>query len=117
MSPTDRGSWFSSWLIVVSWLVAAVLLGVVVGTPALRLEAPTLAWIVTVGIVAFALTRLTHLAVLRRVGSPGLPSRAEPCEPRRGLRKDVGRRGHVLVRHASSLYKGRSHSGERPRFD
>jgi len=115
MSPTDRGPWISSWLIVVSWLVAAVLLGVVVGTPALRLEAPTPAWIVTVGIVAFA---LTHLAVLRRGSSSRLPSRPEPREPRRGLAKGVGgRKAHALVRHAPSLYKGRSHSGERPRFD
>ena len=71
MSPTDKGSWISSWLIVASWLVAAVLLGVVVGTPALRLEAPTLTWIVTLAIVAFA---LTHLALFRRRSRPLPPT-------------------------------------------
>jgi hypothetical protein len=115
MSLTDRGSWFSSWLNVVSWLVAVVLLGVFVRIPTLRLEAPTLAWGVSLAVVMFA---LTHLAVLRRGSSSYLSSRPEPHETRRGPRKEVGhRQGHVLVRHPPSLYKGRSHSGERPRFD
>jgi hypothetical protein len=39
----DRGSWVLSWLANGSWLIVAVLSGVYVGTPALLLEAPTLA--------------------------------------------------------------------------
>ncbi len=90
----------------------AVLLGVVVGTPTLRLEAPTLTWIITLGVIALA---LTHIALFRRRSSSHFLSRPEPQDPPREPRKEVaGGPGHA---HPPSLYKGRSHSGERPRFD
>ncbi len=111
MSLKDKRSGFLSWLAPGSWLVVAVLLGVYVGTPALKLEAPTLAWVVTLGIVVFA---LTHLAHPRHGSLPASRARHEPRGLRRGPSKGGG------PRHAPPppcWYKGRSHSGERPRFD
>ena len=56
MSLPDRGSRLASWLPAVGWLVGVVLLGVHVDAPALLLEAPTLAWGVSLFVVVFALT-------------------------------------------------------------
>ena len=88
----------------------AVLLAIYVRTPALQLEAPTLAWLLSLAIVAFALSHppprrrgITLLARHRR-----LPS----AHPDALTNSATGARGH-----APSWYKGRSHSGERPRFD
>ena len=109
----DRRPWFLSWLAPVGWLVVVVLLGVYVGTPALHLEAPTLAWVVTLGVIVFALTHLVH----PRHGSPPA-SRAR--QERRGSRRGPSKGGGEEPRHLGHppcWYKGRSHSGERPRFD
>ena len=54
----DRGSGFLSWLANGSWLIAAVLFGAYVGTPALLLEAPTLAWVVTLAVIVIAFTHV-----------------------------------------------------------
>ena len=54
----DRGSWFLSWLANGSWLIVAVPFGAYVGTPALLLEAPTLACVVTLPAIVLALTHL-----------------------------------------------------------
>jgi len=109
----DRGSWFLSWLANGSWLIVAVLFGVYVGTPALLLEAPTLAWVVTLAVIVLA---LTHLGLRRHGSWVGSPTHHEPRGPRRTASKRAGgAREHVP--HAPSWYTGRSHSGERPRFD
>jgi hypothetical protein len=87
----------------------AVLLAIYVRTPALRLEAPTLAWLVTVAIAIFV---LSHPLARRH----GRPTRARelraPRDPRRESPTAIAARGH-----APSWYNGRSQSGERPRFD
>jgi hypothetical protein len=88
----------------------AVLLAIYVRTPALRLEAPTLAWLVSLAVVAFA---LSHPLARRRGIRLGARAHRDPRGHPRGLPKAAtGARGH-----APSWYKGRSHSGERPRFD
>jgi hypothetical protein len=107
----DRGTWFLSWLSPVSWLVVAVLLVLYVGTPALRLEAPTVAWLVTLVIVVFA---LTHTAARGHGTLSGARGHYEHRAPLGGAGGRRGARGRGP--HASAWYKGRSHSGERPRF-
>ena len=62
MSLMDREPWFLSWLANGSWLIAAVLFGAFVGTPALLLEAPTLAWVVTLAVMPSRTERLASLA-------------------------------------------------------
>jgi uncharacterized membrane protein YfcA len=109
----DRRSWFLSWLANGSWLIVAVLFGAYVGIPAQYLEAPTLAWAVTLAVIVLA---LTHLGLRRHGSRVGTPPRREPRGPWRTASKRAGgTREHVA--HAPSWYKGRSHSGERPRFD
>jgi hypothetical protein len=111
VSLKDRGAWFLGWLSPVSWLVVAVLLVLYVGTPAVRLEAPALAWVVTLAIVVFA---LTHTATRGH----GSLSRARGHHEHRAPFGEAGARSGARGRgpHASAWYKGRSHSGERPRF-
>jgi hypothetical protein len=112
VSLKDRGSWFLSWLAPVSWLVVAVLLVLYVGTPAVRLEAPTLAWVVTLAIVVFA---LTHTAARGQGSLSRARGHHELRAPFGGAGAPRGARGRGP--HASTWYKGRSHSGARPRFD
>ena len=110
MSLRDRGPRFWSGLPAASWLLVAVLLAIYVRTPALQLEAPTLAWLVSLAIVAFA---LSHPLVRRRGTRHGARALRAPRAHPHGLPKSAtGARGQ-----APSWYKGRSHSGERPRFD
>jgi hypothetical protein len=110
MSLRDKGPRFWSWLAALSWLLVAVLLAIYIRTPAPRLEAPTLAWLVTLAVVAFL---LGHPPARRHGG--GLAARARRVSGARWLgfpRSPTGARGQ-----APRWYKGRSHSGERPRFD
>lgn len=106
----DSGPWFWSRLSTASWLFVAVLFALYVGTPARRLEAPTLVWLVSLTIVAFA---LGHLPARRRGRQVGARELRAPGAHHRELPKTAtGASGH-----APSWYRGRSHSGERPRFD
>jgi hypothetical protein len=88
----------------------AVLLAIYVRTPALRLEAPTLAWFVSLAIAAFV---LSHPLARRH----GRSTRARELRAPRDPRREAPNTATAARGHAPSWYKGRSHSGERPRFD
>jgi peptidoglycan/LPS O-acetylase OafA/YrhL len=103
-----------TWLAPLGWLVAAVLFGIWLVAPALRPDPWTFAWGTALCAVAVA---LGHIAPLRRLHAsregerPGAPSPLPPPARIAG----AGTRS----RPGSALrpYRGRSHSGGRPRFE
>jgi hypothetical protein len=116
LSRWERFVWIASWVAPLALWGAFILLGLVVAWPSLRGNAPLHAWIigavVLVALVAHAMvwhhgTRAEHF----------LPE--ERAELARRLRGAAGH-GHwraLMTKHQRSWYKGRSHSGGRPRFD
>jgi hypothetical protein len=115
MSLWDWGVWLASWLAPLGWLSAAVFFALWVVAPAIRMDPRTFAW--ATGTCA-ALAALSHLSILHHGRSSGRFTSEQAQELRRALwtRKGYGR-WRALIGQAPTRYHGRSHSGERPRFD
>jgi len=113
-----RKSWprTTRWLAPLGWLAAAVFLGLWVAAPLARLDPRAFAW--GTGLCA-AFAALSHLAFAHHPHASGHVRPVHGREPRQAPWHggDYGRWRRPMTRHASSQYKGRSHSGERPRFD
>ena len=115
MSLWDRGVWLASWLAPLGWIATAVILALWVVVPATWIQPRTVAWLT--GACA-ALAALSHLSILHHGHSSGRFTAEQALELRRALRTRKGYgRWRTLMGQAPVRYQGRSHSGERPRFD
>ncbi len=118
-SRRERLVWLASWLAPIAWWAALLLFGVFVLRPQLRglggkveLHAWAISLCVLIALVAHA------LVMHHGVTAPHF-SHDEKAELRWKLRTGRGyAHWRTLMRkHERTWYKGRSHSGERPRYD
>ena len=118
MTRWERLVWLASWVAPLSAWAALLAFGwyVVHGRGSIATSPRMIIWIVGALVMVAALTHLT-------VGLHALHSSRFAPQERSELRRRLSRgTGHShwrrLMRQShSSWYKGRSHSGERPRFD
>ncbi len=118
MSLWERIAWVGSWVAPVGWAATALLLGVWVVWPRISAgmaDGQLHAWL----LAALALAVVPHLVVNAHSTFTKTFTRDEKAELRVKLGL-VGRYSHwrrLMRRHQRSWYRGRSHSGERPRYD
>jgi hypothetical protein len=115
----ERGVWIASWVAPAAGWAALLVLGLFVAWPRARLAASSggfHAWLIAGLVLAWL---IAHLAVRFHGTAWGGFSRDERAELKWKL--NVGR-GYahwreLMRRRGAHWYGGRSHSGERPRFD
>lgn len=118
MSLWERIVWIGSWVAPLAWCAAFLFLGALVLWPELGRPAGggrLLAWLISALVLALA----AHLLVSAHGGLTRTFSRDEKAELAWKLARGGGH-GHwrrLMRQRQRHWYKGRSHSGERPRYD
>lgn len=119
MTRWEKIVWLASWLAPLAGWAALVLFGLSVVRPSvggLAARGDLLAWVVGLCVLlAFA----AHMLVMHHGATGGHFSRDEQAELRWKLQTGRGhsRWRELMRKHQRTWYKGRSHSGERPRYD
>ncbi len=116
MTRWERLAWAASWVAPLAWLGVAVAFGVFVSWPALRAHVELLPWLIgAVVLVGFAAHFVVHYHAMT---APHF-SAEDKGKLRYKLWRGTGY-GHwreLMRERRLHHYKGRSHSGERPRYD
>ncbi len=108
--------WIASWLAPIAGWAAFILIGLAIAWPQIRMSAETVAWMIG-GCVLAAL--IAHAMVWHHGATTEHFSNEERKHLSRRLKR-AGGHGHwraLMKKYQRTWYKGRSHSGERPRFD
>ena len=116
LSRWEKLVWIASWVAPLALWAAFILIGLVIAWPQLRADAGAQAWLIG----AVVLVALVAHSLVWHHGAT-VPHFAP--EERAALKQRLiraGGHGHwrtLMKKHQRHWYKGRSHSGERPRFD
>jgi hypothetical protein len=108
--------WIASWVAPLALWGVFIVLGLVVAWPSLRGEASLHAWLIGL-VVVVAL--VAHSLVWHH-GATAEHFTAEERTALKGRLRRAGGHGHwraLMKKYQRTWYKGRSHSGGRPRFD
>jgi hypothetical protein len=118
MTLRDRVAWASSWVAPLAGLAAVAVLLLLVFAPMRTLlsDGRAVAWVVGVLVVLFV---LSHLTIRLHTGYSGRFGPDEQAQLRFKLDRGRGYRHwrELMQGRGAGPHPGRSHSGERPRFD
>jgi hypothetical protein len=112
----ERLVWAASWIAPLAWLTTAIAFGLVVAWPTLRARPEIVPWALgAIALIAFA----AHFVVHHHAMTAAHFSAEEKGKLRYKLWRGTGYRDWRALMRERRLhhYKGRSHSGERPRYD
>jgi hypothetical protein len=112
----ERVVWIASWVAPLARWAVFIAFGLVVAWPAMRRDALLAAWLVA-GLAGVAFG--AHFLVWHHSARAEHFSPEERAHLASKLRR-AGGHGHwraLMTKYQRTWYKGRSHSGERPRYD
>ncbi|MCU0241222.1 MAG: hypothetical protein MUF51_02220 [Vicinamibacteria bacterium] len=115
----ERAYWAASYVGPALWWLACLLFGLVVFWPMLRDNVVMQAWLFGLGVISALIAFASHTFLRRHSARAAHFSPEERALLRTRLKWGRGY-GHwraLMRRHQRTWYRGRSHAGERPRYD